>query len=70
MSWPVADPAFVAEATVTMVVQVNGKVKSRLDVSPSITEEEATVVALADAQVVAALGGLAVFRWRRRPAEE
>jgi leucyl-tRNA synthetase len=67
LSWPIADPALVAEATVTMVVQVNGKVKSRLDVPPSITEEEASVIALADAQVVAALGGAAPTRVVARP---
>jgi leucyl-tRNA synthetase len=67
LPWPVADPALVAEATVTMVVQVNGKVKSRLDVPPSITEEEATAIALADAQVVAALGDAAPTRVVARP---
>ncbi len=30
--WPVADPALAAEETVTIVVQVNGKVRDRLDV--------------------------------------
>jgi leucyl-tRNA synthetase len=28
-AWPVADPAFLVEETVTMVVQVNGKVRPR-----------------------------------------
>jgi leucyl-tRNA synthetase len=67
MPWPVADPALVAEATVTMVVQVSGKVKSRLEVSPSITDDEATAAALADTQVVAALGGAAPTRVVARP---
>jgi leucyl-tRNA synthetase len=67
MAWPVADPALVAEATVTMVVQVNGKVKSRLEVPPSITEDEATTAALADAQVAAVLGGVAPTRVVARP---
>jgi leucyl-tRNA synthetase len=65
--WPVADPVLVAEATVTMVVQVNGKVKSRLEVAPSITEDEATAAALADAQVAAALGGAPPTRVVARP---
>ena len=67
MPWPIADPALVAEATVTMVVQVNGKVKARLEVSPSLSEEEATALALADAQIVAALDGAAPTRVVARP---
>ncbi|HWD95887.1 MAG TPA: leucine--tRNA ligase [Acidimicrobiales bacterium] len=67
LPWPVADPALVAEATVTMVVQVNGKVKSRIEVPPTITEEEATTAALADPQIVAALGGVAPTRVVARP---
>jgi leucyl-tRNA synthetase len=67
LPWPVADPALVAEATVTMVVQVNGKVKSRLEVPPSITEDEATAAALADAHVAAALGGAPPTRVVARP---
>jgi leucyl-tRNA synthetase len=50
-----------------MVVQVNGKVKTRLEVPPSISEEEATAAALADAQIVAALGGNAPTRVVARP---
>ena len=34
MPWPIADPALVAASEVTMVVQVNGKVKARLQVRP------------------------------------
>jgi leucyl-tRNA synthetase len=67
MPWPVADPALVAEATVTMVVQVSGKVKARLEVPPSISEEEATVAALADEHVTALLGGAAPTRVVARP---
>jgi leucyl-tRNA synthetase len=50
-SWPVADPAMTVVDTVTMVVQVNGKVRAKLEVSPAITEEEATRLALDAVQV-------------------
>ena len=33
-TWPVADPALLVEDTVTMVVQVNGKVRDRIEVAP------------------------------------
>ncbi|MET9648903.1 leucine--tRNA ligase [Streptomyces sp. NPDC006460] len=55
--FPVADPAYVVDETVTCVVQFKGKVKARLEVSPSITDAELEALALADAHVVAALGG-------------
>ncbi|MEU8762791.1 leucine--tRNA ligase [Streptomyces sp. NPDC048659] len=55
--FPVADPAYVVDETVTCVVQIKGKVKARLEVSPSITDAELEALALADAGVVAALGG-------------
>ncbi|MGA7835656.1 MAG: leucine--tRNA ligase [Acidimicrobiales bacterium] len=65
--WPVADPALVAEETVTMVVEVSGKVRARLAVSPSISEEDATAAALADPEITAALGGAAPTRVVARP---
>ncbi len=55
--WPVADPELVAEETVTMVVQVNGKVRDRIEVPPTISEEEAEAMALASSAVVEALDG-------------
>ncbi|MFE4689226.1 leucine--tRNA ligase [Streptomyces sp. NPDC056749] len=55
--FPVADPAYVVDETVTCVVQIKGKVKARLEISPSITDEELEALALADENVVAALGG-------------
>ncbi|MFF5334244.1 leucine--tRNA ligase [Streptomyces sp. NPDC013181] len=54
--FPVADPAYVVDETVTCVVQVKGKVKARLEISPSITDAELEARALADPAVVAALG--------------
>ena len=65
--WPVADPELSAVDSVTMVIQVNGKVKDRLEVSPDITEEEAERLALASAPVVEALGGSVPRRVIRRP---
>lgn len=58
--FPVADPAYVVDETVTCVVQIKGKVKARLEISPSITDEELEALALADEGVVAALGGAGI----------
>jgi leucyl-tRNA synthetase len=66
-SWPVADPAMAAVDSVTMVVQVNGKVKARLEVDPGIAEADAEALALADEHVVAALGGASPKKVIARP---
>ncbi|MGA5556707.1 leucine--tRNA ligase [Streptomyces lavendulocolor] len=58
--FPVADPAYVVDETVTCVVQIKGKVKARLEVSPSITDADLETLALADEGVVAALGGAGI----------
>ena len=50
-AWPKADPELAADETVTLVVQVNGKVRDRLQVSPDIDEESATEFALAAERV-------------------
>ncbi|MFE0811445.1 leucine--tRNA ligase [Streptomyces sp. NPDC058848] len=58
--FPVADPAYVVDETVTCVVQIKGKVKARLEVSPSVSDEDLEKAALADEKVVAALGGAGI----------
>ncbi|KAA6217628.1 leucine--tRNA ligase [Streptomyces filamentosus] len=55
--FPVADPAYVVDETVTCVVQIKGKVRARLEVSPSISDADLEALALADPHVVSALGG-------------
>lgn len=58
--FPVADPAYVVDEAVTCVVQIKGKVRARLEVAPSISDEELEALALADENVVAALGGAGI----------
>jgi leucyl-tRNA synthetase len=55
--WPVVDPALLVADQVEAVVQINGKIKARIQVSPSITDAEIEAVALADSAVVAELAG-------------
>jgi leucyl-tRNA synthetase len=56
-SWPTFDPELVREETVTMVVQVNGKLRDKIEVSPEISEADAQAAALASPKVVEALAG-------------
>ena len=66
-AWPEADPAMVTRASVVMVVQIDGKVRARLDVPPEISEVDATMVALAAPEIVATLGGATPQRVVARP---
>jgi leucyl-tRNA synthetase len=66
-AWPAADPALLVQETVTCVVQVNGKVRDRLEVSPEITEDELRDLALATQGVARSLAGLEVQRVIVRP---
>jgi leucyl-tRNA synthetase len=66
-SWPVADPALVKQETATMVVQINGKVRARLEVSPDVSEADALAAAMADATIRAALGETSPQRVVVRP---
>src|SRR5262249_24154301 len=55
--WPRYDAALAAEEQVTLVVQVNGKVRARLTVAPDIAEAAAKAAALAHEKVVPYLAG-------------
>jgi leucyl-tRNA synthetase len=50
-AWPEADAAVAAEDTITMVIQVNGKVRDRVDVPADISAAEAEAVALASERI-------------------
>ncbi|HEX2856795.1 MAG TPA: leucine--tRNA ligase [Propionibacteriaceae bacterium] len=60
--WPTPDPALLVTESVTMVVQVQGKVRAKLEVSPEISEDDAVAAALADAAVQRALAGREVAK--------
>jgi len=55
--WPEADPAKLVDDTVTMVIQVNGKVRDRVEVPADLDEAAAEALALASDKVLAALAG-------------
>jgi leucyl-tRNA synthetase len=65
--WPDWDPDLAREETVTMVVQVNGKVRDRIDVPADITPEEAERLALASEKARAFIDGHEVRKMVARP---
>jgi leucyl-tRNA synthetase len=46
--WPKYDPAMLVEDTVTMVIQVNGKLRSKIDCPADIAEDKLKSLVLAD----------------------
>ena len=61
-TWPAVDQALLTQEKVTCVVQVNGKVRDKLEVSPQIGEDELRELALVAPGVVRALGDQQVSR--------
>ncbi|MEU7837667.1 leucine--tRNA ligase [Nonomuraea sp. NPDC049129] len=55
--WPTADPALLVQESVTCVVQVAGKVRERLEVSPDISEADLKALALGSEKVRSYLTG-------------
>ncbi|HMK96023.1 MAG TPA: leucine--tRNA ligase [Acidimicrobiales bacterium] len=66
-AWPVANPALLNEDMVTLVVQVNGKLRDKTEVPSTATEEQVVAAALASPKVAAQLGGRAPARVIARP---
>jgi leucyl-tRNA synthetase len=60
VDFPKADPALLVDATVTCVVQVQGKVRDRLEVTADISEEDLRAQALATEKITSALAGRVV----------
>ena len=60
--WPEYDPAMLRRSTVEIVVQVNGKVRSRLEVPSDTPEKRLEELALADAGVLRHTGGKKVLK--------
>ena len=55
--WPAYEEALVAEEQVTVVVQVNGKLRARLELPAGQDQESVLATALAEERVQAHLGG-------------
>jgi leucyl-tRNA synthetase len=60
--WPVADPAFLARESVTVVVQVNGKLRERAEVAAGTPDAELVALARGLPKVAGALEGKQVVR--------
>ena len=61
-TWPEAVPELLVQEVVTLVVQVQGKVRAKLEVPATISEADAEAAALADPGVQRALAGRSVAK--------
>jgi leucyl-tRNA synthetase len=66
-AWPEADPDIAAEETATLIIQVNGKVRDRIEVPATISEEAATEAALSATKVQSWLAAGEVRKVIARP---
>ncbi len=60
--WPAAEPALLTTDTVTLVVQVNGKLRDRIEVAADSSQEELLAAARGSEKVAAHLDGLEVVK--------
>jgi leucyl-tRNA synthetase len=60
--WPAADPAYLERDTVTIVVQVNGKLRERMDAAVDAPDDDLLAMARALPRVAAEIDGKSVVR--------
>ena len=58
--WPIVDKSLLGADNVIAILQVNGKIKDRIEVSPNITQEELEKFATENSEIKAALAGVTV----------
>ena len=68
-SWPTWDDAKCIEKTVEIVVQVNGKIRARLNIAPDMAKEDVLALAKADEKVAAELAGKSLVKELYVPAK-
>ena len=61
-AWPVHDPSLAADETVTLIVQVDGKVRDKIEVAAASSEDECLALARASEGASRAIGDAAVAK--------
>jgi leucyl-tRNA synthetase len=60
--WPAIDKSLLGVDNVIAILQVNGKIKDRIEVSPNISKEELEKLAIENAEIKGALAGMKVSK--------
>jgi leucyl-tRNA synthetase len=61
--WPQPDEAMAAETTVTVAIQINGKRRSEIEITPELSQDEAQKLALADERTRRSMEGLSLRKF-------
>jgi len=61
-SWPKWDESALVQASIELPVQINGKVRAKIQVPPDATDEVVMQTALADAKVIASMDGKSIAK--------
>lgn len=61
-SWPEYDESKCVEETIEIAVQVNGKIKTKLNINPDAEQDEVLTLAKADENVAKAIDGLNIVK--------
>ena len=60
--WPPIDQSLLAADNVTAILQVNGKIKDRIDVSPNISDADLEKLAMDNPEIKAAIAGATITK--------
>jgi len=60
--WPTIDQSLLAADNVTAILQVNGKIKERIDVSPNISDADLEKLAMDNPEIKAAIAGATITK--------
>ena len=60
--WPTIDQSLLAADNVTAILQVNGKIKDRIDVSPNISDADLEKLAMDNPEIKAAIAGATITK--------
>lgn len=61
-SWPEYDESKCVEETIEIAVQVNGKIKTKLNINPDAEQDEVLTLAKADENVAKAIDGMNIVK--------
>ena len=61
-TWPTYDEAKCADDTIEIVVQINGKVRAKLNIKADAAQDEVLALAKADEKVATAISGMTVIK--------
>ena len=60
--WPEVDPKLLEADAVTAILQVNGKIKDRIEVSPNISDGDLEKLAMANPEIASAIAGATISK--------